>query len=98
MNAKNSVFVNCVEMIIYLLLYDLYDCAFKVCKNSVAYSVFRKIYILDSNISNIIKTMFQRSIISVDSLDLCADKIQRFEAFLDTTCIREKQITYYRCI
>ena len=28
MNAKISVFVICVEAIIYLLLYDLYDCTF----------------------------------------------------------------------
>ena len=31
MNAKISVFVTCVEAIIYLLLYDFHDCAFK-CK------------------------------------------------------------------
>ena len=60
--------------------------------NSVAHSAFRKIYILDSDISNIIKTMFQRSNISVDRLDLCAGKIQKFEEFLNTVCIREKQI------
>ena len=29
MNAKNSVFVVCVEAIIYLLLYTLHDCSFK---------------------------------------------------------------------
>ena len=29
MNAKISVFVICVEAIIYLLLYDLPDCTFK---------------------------------------------------------------------
>ena len=29
MNAKISVFVTCVEAIIYLLLYDLHDCSFK---------------------------------------------------------------------
>ena len=28
MNVKISVFVNCVEAIIYLLLYDLHDCTF----------------------------------------------------------------------
>ena len=28
-NAKISVFVICVEAIIYLLLYNLYDCTFK---------------------------------------------------------------------
>ena len=28
MNAKISVFVICVEAIIYLLLYDLHDCTF----------------------------------------------------------------------
>ena len=28
-NAKNSVFVICVEAIIYLLLYNLSDCTFK---------------------------------------------------------------------
>ena len=30
MNAKISVFVICVEAIIYLLLYNLHDCTFKV--------------------------------------------------------------------
>ena len=30
MNAKISVFVTCVEAIIYLLLYDLDDCTFKL--------------------------------------------------------------------
>ena len=30
MNAKISVLVICVEAIIYLLLYDMYDCTFKV--------------------------------------------------------------------
>ena len=29
MNAKISVFVICVELIIYLLLYNLHDCTFK---------------------------------------------------------------------
>ena len=29
MNAKISVFVICVEAIIYLLLYNLHDCTFK---------------------------------------------------------------------
>ena len=29
MNAKTSVFVLCVEVIIYLLLYNLHDCTFK---------------------------------------------------------------------
>ena len=29
MNAKISVFVICVEVITYLLLYNLYDCTFK---------------------------------------------------------------------
>ena len=29
MNAKTSVFVICVEAIMYLLLYNLYDCAFE---------------------------------------------------------------------
>ena len=29
MNAKTSVFVMCVEAIIYLLLYNLHDCTFK---------------------------------------------------------------------
>ena len=30
MNAKVSVFVICVEAIIYLLLYNLHDCTFKI--------------------------------------------------------------------
>ena len=30
MNAKISVFVICVEAIIYLLLFNLHDCTFKV--------------------------------------------------------------------
>ena len=34
--------------------------------------------------------MFQRSNISVNSLDLCADKIQRFEVFLDTVFGKNK--------
>ena len=59
----------------------------KVCKNSVAYSALRKIYILKSDISNIIKTISQRSNISVDGLDLCADKIQRFEAYIPGYCL-----------
>ena len=29
MNAKISVFVVCVEFILYLLLYNLHDCTFK---------------------------------------------------------------------
>ena len=29
MNAKMSVFVICVEAIIYMLLYSLHDCTFK---------------------------------------------------------------------
>ena len=29
MNAKISVFVTCIEAIIYLLLYNLHDCTFK---------------------------------------------------------------------
>ena len=29
MNAKISVFVNCVEAIIYFLIYNLHDCPFK---------------------------------------------------------------------
>ena len=32
MNAKISVFVICVEAIVYLLLFDLYDCTFKEIK------------------------------------------------------------------
>ena len=47
----------------------------KVCKNFVAYSALGKIYILKSDSSNIVKTISQRSNISVDGLDLCADKI-----------------------
>ena len=55
----------------------------KVCKNSVAHSVFRKSSdILGSDISNIIKTMFQRSNIPVDGLDLRAYKIQRSEVYI----------------
>ena len=51
--------------------------------------------------------MFQRSNISVNSLDLCADKIQRFEVFLDTVFGKNKSeddpyigkfFTYYRYI
>ena len=30
MNAEISVFVICVEAIIYLLLYNLHDCTFKI--------------------------------------------------------------------
>ena len=32
MNAKISVFAICVEVIIYLLLYNLHDCTLKNCK------------------------------------------------------------------
>ena len=34
-NAKNSVFVICVEAIIYLLLYNLSDCTFKRTRKSL---------------------------------------------------------------
>ena len=44
-------------------------------------------YILDSNISNIIKTIFQRSNMSLYWLDLCADKIQKFEAYIPGYCL-----------
>ena len=37
MNAKISVFVICVEVIIYLLLYNLHDCSFKIC-----YAIFKE--------------------------------------------------------
>ena len=30
MNAKISVFAICVEAILYMLLYDFYDCKFKL--------------------------------------------------------------------
>ena len=33
MNAKISVFVSCVEAIIYLLLYNLHDCTFNFQKH-----------------------------------------------------------------
>ena len=36
MNAKISVFVICVEAIIYLLLYSLHDCTFKNLKKTVS--------------------------------------------------------------
>ena len=35
MNAKISVFANCVEPIIYLSLYNLHDCTFKGKKNKI---------------------------------------------------------------
>ena len=38
MNAKISVFVICVEAIIYSLLYDLHDCTFKEPKYLVFWS------------------------------------------------------------
>ena len=50
------------------------------------YIVYLERYILDSDISNIIKTMFQGSNISVGGLDLCADKIQRLEAYIPGYC------------
>ena len=34
MHAKISVFVICVEVIIYLLLYNLHDCTFNDTKNT----------------------------------------------------------------
>ena len=70
----------------------------KVCKNSVAHSISRKIYILDCDISNIIKPMFQRLNMSVNGLDLCADKFQRFEAYIPGHCLysgkRDPRITW----
>ena len=36
MNAKISVFVYCVEAIIYLLLYNLHDCTFEDTKNRIS--------------------------------------------------------------
>ena len=35
MNAKISVLVTCVEVITYLLLYNLYDCTFKCSTNEL---------------------------------------------------------------
>ena len=66
------------------------------------YSVFRKIYILERDISDIIKTMFQRSNILADGLDLCADKIQRLEAYVPEYCLysgkTNERITYILAI
>ena len=59
----------------------------KVCKNSAAHGVFIKIYILDSDISNIIKPIFQCSNMSVYGLDLCGDKIQKFEVYILGYCL-----------
>ena len=42
MNAKISVFVICIEATIYLLLYDLHDCTFKV----VPLKLFKNINLL----------------------------------------------------
>ena len=50
MNAKISVFVICVEAIIYLLLYNLHDCTFKIkrinihffSKENMAFSILKK--------------------------------------------------------
>ena len=42
---------------------------------------------MKSDISNIIKTISQHSNILVDGLDLCADKIQRFEAYIPGYCL-----------
>ena len=36
MNAQISVFVICVEVIVYSLLYNLHDCTFKVRKKALA--------------------------------------------------------------
>ena len=41
MNAKISVFVVCVEAIIYLLLYDLHDCTFKTMPLFIWLVIFR---------------------------------------------------------
>ena len=42
MNAKISVFVICVQAIIYLLLYNLHDCTFKV-KNRIAPTLLEEV-------------------------------------------------------
>ena len=36
MNAKISVFVICVEAIVYLLLYNLHDCTFNISYREIA--------------------------------------------------------------
>ena len=48
MNAKISMFVNCSEAIIYLLLYNLHDCTFKAIVNLLSYEK-KKILILFGN-------------------------------------------------
>ena len=45
MNAKISVFVVCVEAIIYLLLYNLYDCIFYLARLHAAPIDFKKAFI-----------------------------------------------------
>ena len=39
MNAKISVFVICVEAIIYLLLYNLHNCTFKLFKANISFNI-----------------------------------------------------------
>ena len=39
MSAKISVFVTCVEVIIYLLIYNLHDCTFKAEKYCLGFSM-----------------------------------------------------------
>ena len=43
MNAKISVFVICVEAIIYLLLYNLHDCTFNFFKKELLHKCFLRI-------------------------------------------------------
>ena len=45
MNEKISVFVFCVEAIIYLLLYNLHDCTFKVKKFNMVSAVYLVIHV-----------------------------------------------------
>ena len=45
MNVKISVFVICIETIIYLLLYNLHDCTFKVASLSEKHrTVFKSLF------------------------------------------------------
>ena len=63
MNAKVLVFVICVEAIIYLLLYNLHDCAFKCCIIKYNYVLEILFRIINSNdhrmdwTANILHTM-----------------------------------------
>ena len=61
MNAKISVFVICVKVIIYLLLHNLHDCTFKRCPDC------QKIFPLLSTFSMIIQVSVKSTYLAQSS-------------------------------